>query len=151
MKCPRCGHSDTKVLESRLSQEGHSVRRRRNCLGCHYRFTTYEKEEELTFQVRRKDNRFEEFTRGKLIKSISTACRKRKIPIDTIESLVSSVEFKLREDGERVVSSSKIGDLVMERLRQTDHVAYVRFASIYKDFKDPEQFVRELEALSHPN
>lgn len=148
MKCPRCAHSDTKVLESRLSQEGYSVRRRRNCLGCHYRFTTYEKEEELTFQVRKKDGRFEEFTRGKIISAITTACRKRLIPIDQIESLVSSVEFKLREEGDRVVSSSRIGDLVMESLKQTDHVAYVRFASIYKDFKDPEEFMRELQTLN---
>ena len=150
MKCPRCAHGDTKVLESRLSQEGHSVRRRRNCQGCLYRFTTYEKEEELTFQVRKKDNRFEEFARSKLIKAITTACRKRQIPIDKIESIVGSVEFKLREEGERVVSSKRIGDLVMERLKQTDHVAYVRFASIYKDFKDPEEFMKELQALDHP-
>jgi transcriptional repressor NrdR len=117
-------------------------------MSCHYRFTTYEKEEELTFQVRKKDNRFEEFARSKLIKAITTACRKRNIPIEQIETLVASVEFKLREDGDRVIPSKKIGDLVMERLRQTDHVAYVRFASIYKDFKDPEEFMRELEALN---
>lgn len=147
MKCPRCAHSDTKVLESRLSHEGHSVRRRRTCLGCHYRFTTYEKEEELTFQVRKKDNRFEEFSRSKLVRAISTACRKRQIPLDQIEALVGSIEFKLREEGERIIASSKIGDLVMQKLRDTDHVAYVRFASIYKDFKDSEQFLKELQNL----
>ena len=147
MKCPRCGHTETKVLESRLSHEGYSVRRRRNCLGCHYRFTTYEKEEELAVQVRKKDNRFEEFSRGKLIKAISTACRKRQIPIDQIESMVASIENKIRERGERLVPSSQVGDLVMDHLRCTDHVAYVRFASIYKDFKDPEQFLKELETL----
>lgn len=152
MKCPRCGHNDTKVLESRLSHEGHSVRRRRNCLDCRYRFTTYEKEEELTFQVRKKDNRFEEFSRSKVIKAISTACRKRQIPLDQIEALVGAIEFKLREEGDRVVTSSKIGDLVMDKLRLMDHVAYVRFASIYKDFKDPEQFMRELKSLgNHPS
>lgn len=148
MKCPRCSHSDTKVLESRLSQEGQSVRRRRSCQSCHYRFTTYEKEEEITFQVRKKDNRFEEFARGKLIKAIATACRKRQIPIDQIEAIVASVEFRLREEGDKVVSSNKIGDLVMERLKETDHVAYVRFASIYKDFKDPREFIKELETLN---
>ena len=151
MKCPRCAHSDTKVLESRLSQEGHSVRRRRNCLGCQYRFTTYEKEEELTFQIRKKDNRFEEFSRSKLIKAISTACRKRQIPIEKIESLVTSIEFKLRQSGDRIIHSSKVGDIVMEKLREIDHVAYVRFASIYKDFKDPEELMRELRTLNQTN
>ncbi len=150
MKCPRCSYSDTKVRESRLSNEGHSVRRRRVCLECHYRFTTYEEEEVFSFQVRKKDNRFEEFSRSKLIKAIVTACRKRQIPIDRIEAVVSAIEFKLREDGDRVVASSRVGDLVMQKLREIDHVAYVRFASIYKDFKDPEEFLKELKALQQP-
>lgn len=147
MKCPRCQNDDTKVLESRLSHEGRSVRRRRSCLGCNHRFTTYEKEEELTFQVKKKDDRFEEFSRTKLIKAISTACRKRPIPIDQIETMVAAIELQLRSDGERVIPSQKIGDLVMEKLYETDHVAYVRFASIYKDFKDPNEFMRELQSL----
>ena len=147
MRCPKCDHSDTKVLESRLSHEARCVRRRRTCNSCNYRFTTYEKVEELTFQVRKKDNRFEEFSRSKLIRAISTACRKRPIPIDQIETLVAKLETQLRAEGERVVPSQKIGDLVMRILRETDHVAYVRFASIYKDFKDPEEFIKELEGL----
>lgn len=151
MKCPRCEHNDTKVLESRVSHEGYSVRRRRSCQACQYRFTTYEKEEELTFQIRKKDNRFEEFSRSKLIKAISTACRKRQIRIDEIETLVTTIEFKLKESGDRIISSSKVGDIVMEKLRDTDHVAYVRFASIYKDFKDPEEFMRELRTLNPPH
>lgn len=147
MKCPRCDNRESRVLESRTSHEGHSVRRRRSCLRCSHRFTTYEKEEELTFQIRKKDNRFEDFSRAKLIRAISTACRKRPIPIDQIENIVISIEFRIRSEGERVVPSSKVGDMVMERLRETDHVAYVRFASIYKDFQDKEEFIMELQDL----
>ena len=147
MKCPKCESDDTRVLESRVSHEGRSVRRRRLCSGCAHRFTTFEKEEELTFQVKKKDNRFEEFSRVKLTRSIATACAKRKIPIDQIETLVAGIESDLRTHGERIVLSHHIGDMVMERLKSTDHVAYVRFASIYKDFKDPEEFIEELKEL----
>ena len=149
MKCPKCDSEDTRVLESRVSHEGRSVRRRRLCTSCNHRFTTFEKEEELTFQIKKKDNRFEEFSREKITKSISTACLKRQIPIDQIETLIAGIETQLRSDGERVVQSKKIGDLVMEKLKHTDHVAYVRFASIYKDFKDPEEFVAELKKLKN--
>jgi transcriptional repressor NrdR len=145
--CPRCGNSDTKVLESRLSHEGHSIRRRRSCQNCYHRFTTYEKEEELSLQIRKKDNRFEEFNREKLTKAIATACRKRPIPIEQIETMVADIEMRLRAEGEQVVPSKAIGDLVMEALSKADHVAYVRFASIYKDFKDPAEFAKELESL----
>jgi len=147
VKCPKCGWEDTKVLESRLSHEGRSVRRRRSCLKCNHRFTTYEKEEELAIQVRKKDNRFEEFSRNKLITAISTACRKRPISIDQIESMVDTIEDRIRAEGEQIVASQTIGDMVMKVLRETDQVAYVRFASIYKDFKDPEEFVKELQGL----
>lgn len=147
MKCPKCDYLDTKVLESRVSVDGRSIRRRRACLKCPHRFTTYEKEEELILQVKKKDGSFDEFSREKIIRAISMACRKRQISMDQIEAIVSAIETQLRSEGERVISSNKIGDLVMKKLRQTDHVAYVRFASIYKDFKDPEEFVRELRGL----
>ena len=149
MKCPRCDYLDTKVLESRVSVDGRSIRRRRACLKCHHRFTTYEKEEELILQVKKKDGSFDEFNREKLIRAISMACRKRSISMDHIEAMVTAIEIQLRAEGDRVINSSKIGDLVMKKLRQTDHVAYVRFASIYKDFKDPEEFVRELRGLKN--
>lgn len=147
MKCPKCAYDETKVLESRLSHEGQAIRRRRSCLSCNYRFTTYEKEEEVTFQIRKKDNRFEEFDRAKLIRAISTACRKRQVPIEKIETVVANIEAELRADGDRVICSQVVGDLVMEKLREIDQVAYVRFASIYKDFKDTDQFLTELHSL----
>lgn len=149
MKCPRCDYMDTKVLESRTGVDGRSIRRRRACLKCHHRFTTYEKEEELMLQVRKKDGSFDEFSREKIVRAITMACRKRQISLDQIESMVNAIEVQLRSEGERVIPSSLIGDLVMKKLRQTDHVAYVRFASIYKDFKDPEEFVRELKGLKN--
>jgi transcriptional repressor NrdR len=147
VKCAKCGEGDTKVLESRLSQDGYSVRRRRVCHSCHHRFTTYEKEEELTFQVKKRDGSFDVFEREKLISALSMACRKRQISMDQIELMVSGIEAELRSSGSRIIPSQKIGDLVMTKLRSTDHVAYVRFASIYKDFKDPEEFVRALSEL----
>ena len=123
------------------------MRRRRACLSCNYRFTTYEKEEEVIVQVRKKDGRFEEFSREKLIRAITTACRKLPILIDRIDALVLSIEHQVKADGERVIDSKTIGDIVMERLRSLDHVAYVRFASIYKEFTTPDEFVDELKSL----
>lgn len=147
MKCSKCLTGETKVLESRIGHEGKSVRRRRACQNCEHRFTTYEKEEELDIQVLKKDGQFEAFSREKVFASISTACRKRAVPIETIEILVAQIEAKIRVDGERQVSSQKIGDTIMVELRKIDKVAYVRFASIYKDFKDPVEFMKELETL----
>lgn len=147
MKCPRCAFLDTKVLESRLIDDGQAMRRRRACLSCQYRFTTYEKEEDAILQVQKKDGRFEDFSREKLIRAIQTASRKRNIPISEIESLVTSIEMHLGSEGERVVSSKLIGDRVMEGLRSLDHVAYVRFASIYKEFKSADEFMAELQTL----
>ena len=147
MKCPKCADNETKVLESRLCHEGLSVRRRRQCLACNYRFTTYEKEEVLNFQIRKKDNRYEDFSAEKLVKAISMACTKRLIPIERIETIVADIEAKLKAEGDRTVTSQHIGDIVMGRLQEIDHVAYVRFASIYKDFKDPEEFISELNML----
>lgn len=149
MKCARCGEGDTKVLESRLSQDGFSVRRRRACNKCQHRFTTYEKEEELTLQVKKRDGRFDIFDREKIISALSMACRKRQISMDQIEQIVCGIEAELRSSSSRIIPSQKIGDLVMTKLRATDHVAYVRFASIYRDFKDPEEFVRALKELKN--
>lgn len=147
MKCAKCGFEDTKVLESRLSLEGHGVRRRRCCLSCNYRFTTYEKEEELSFLVKKKDGRFEPFSHDKAMRAIQTACQKRPVAINDLENLLAGIVRQLHEDGERVVDSQKIGDLIMLGLRELDQVAYVRFASVYKSFKDPDEFITELEAL----
>lgn len=147
MRCPKCDQGETKVLESRISNEGRSIRRRRACTICHYRFTTYEKQEERTLQVKKRDGNFDVFNREKIISALSMACRKRNISIDQIEAIVSGIEAHLLGYGERTVTSQKIGDLVMTKLRQTDQVAYVRFASIYKDFKDPQEFLTELKDL----
>ena len=147
MICPTCGFDDTKVIESRMSHEGRSVRRRRSCTKCNYRFTTYEKEEELQLQVMKKDGRFEPYSRDKILRSVQIACQKRPITIERIDAIVDGIEKTLQDDGQRTISSNKVGDLIMNQLRMTDHVAYVRFASVYKDFKDPEQFMRELRAL----
>jgi len=147
VKCPICSFEDTKVLESRLSHEGRAIRRRRSCLKCGHRFTTYEKLEDLVLQVKKKDERFEPYQRDKVLRSIQTACQKRPINIDEIESILAEIERKLQEDGERTISSHRIGDLIMEHLRRLDHVAYVRFASVYKDFKDADEFVAELTNL----
>lgn len=148
MRCPQCGYDQTKVLESRLSLEGRTVRRRRSCLKCNYRFTTYEKEEELTFQVRKKDGTFEAYSRDKALAGIQVACQKRPISPNQIETILNSVERKIQDAGERVIPSERIGDLIMSELKSIDHVAYVRFASVYKDFKDPEEFVSALQSLS---
>ena len=147
MFCPKCTFEDTKVLESRLSNEGRAVRRRRSCIKCNYRFTTYEKEEDISLQVQKRDGHFEAFNRNKLVQAIQAACIKRPISLGDIESVVAKIERQLQDSGERTLTSRQIGDLAMEHLKSLDHVAYVRFASIYKDFKDPEEFRTELESL----
>lgn len=147
MKCPQCGFDDTKVLESRLSHEGRSVRRRRSCIQCNYRFTTYEKEEDFVFQVVKKDGRIESYQRLKTTRSLEVACSKRPISMVEIEEMLDKIERSIQESGERIVSSQKLGDLIMERLHERDKVAYVRFASVYKDFKDPDEFMAELKGL----
>lgn len=150
MRCPECGHEDTRVLESRLSHEGRSVRRRRNCPDCGYRFTTYEREEEFFFQIRKRDGRVEPYIRDKAMRSLQVASQKRPITIDQLEGLLAKIERKIQDDGDRVVSSEKLGALILERLNELDKVAYVRFASVYKDFKDTDEFMRELVAIDRP-
>ncbi len=147
MRCPICQHEDTKVLESRISNEGKAMRRRRSCLACNYRFTTYEKEEELNIQVKKKDGRYESFSRDKLFRSIQIACQKRPVPIDAIDRIINRIEIKIQESGERIIPSEVLGDLTMHLLKDTDHIAYVRFASVYKNFKDVGEFVNETNSL----
>jgi transcriptional repressor NrdR len=148
LKCPQCDHDDTRVLESRLSHEGRSVRRRRSCPMCNYRFTTYEREEDFLFQIQKRDGRIESYLRDKALKSVQVACQKRPVSLDELETMLSKIERKLQEDGERVVSSQRLGSLILDRLKELDKVAYVRFASVYKDFQDTEQFLRELQSVS---
>ncbi len=150
MRCPGCGHEDTRVLESRLSYEGRAVRRRRSCPECNYRFTTYEQEEAFVFQIKKRDGRVESYHREKALRSIQVACQKRPVTIDQIESLLGRIERNIQDAGERVVASEKLGGMVLEALTVLDKVAYVRFASVYKDFKDTEQFMRELNAIQAP-
>jgi len=147
LRCPQCGHDDTKVLESRLSLEGRSVRRRRSCIQCNFRFTTYEKEEEFVFQIQKKGGRLEPYSRGKLMRSIQLACQKRPPTLDDIETLLARIERKIQEGGERTVTSQALGTLVLEHLHELDKVAYVRFASVYKEFKHPREFIDELKSL----
>jgi len=147
MRCPYCGHSDTRVLDSRPTEEGMAVRRRRECTACGERFTTYEKLETTPFLVVKKDGRRESFEREKVVRGILVACEKRPVSLADIEELVNEVEKELRSRYEREVQSKEIGELVMERLRDLDDVAYVRFASVYRQFKDLETFRRELDRL----
>ncbi len=147
MHCPACTHVDTKVLESRLSHEGRTVRRRRRCQKCNHRFTTYEREEVVTIQVEKSDGSFEPFSQEKALKGIQIACQKRPVTMDQMEGIVSHIERSVHQSGERSIFSTRIGELIMIELRGIDQVAYVRFASVYKDFKDSESFAKELESL----
>jgi transcriptional repressor NrdR len=130
-----------------LSDGGRSVRRRRSCIECNHRFTTYEKEEVFVFSIVKKDGRIEPYTRDKVFRSIQTACQKRPVTYDQIDALIARLEKSIQETGERTVPSQKLGDLIMESLHDLDKVAYVRFASVYKDFKDPSEFMNEIRGL----
>ncbi len=147
MKCPYCGHIQDKVVDSRSCQEGNSIRRRRECLKCEKRFTTYERIENLSLMVVKKDGRRESFDRQKLLVGIMKACEKRKIGVDQVESLVDDIERTLQRKHDKEVLSSEIGELVMEKLGKLDQVAYVRFASVYREFKDVNQFMKELKQI----
>jgi len=151
MRCPYCGHDDTRVLDSRPTEEGAAVRRRRECTQCGERFTTYEKVETTPFVVVKRDGRREAFDREKIIRGVLVACEKRPVSLDQIEELVSGVEKELRSRYERELGSNEIGELVMERLRDLDDVAYVRFASVYRQFKDLHTFRQELDRLLDSN
>jgi transcriptional repressor NrdR len=148
MRCPYCGHLEDRVVDSREAQEGQATRRRRECLGCGRRFTTYERVEDVLPQVVKKDGRREAFDRRKIVEGLQRACQKRPVSREQIDDLVSSVERRVQEAGEREVRSEVIGEAVMERLRELDPVAYVRFASVYRAFADVGEFMNELEGLA---
>jgi len=147
MRCPFCKKDDDRVIDSRSVNAGATVRRRRECRACRKRFTTYEKVEEITLYVIKKDGRREVFDREKIKRGLLTACKKRPVPLQTIEDIVNRIEIELYEDDAGEVKSTKIGDLVMRELRAVDHVAYVRFASVYRDFKDISEFMREVRPM----
>ncbi len=147
MKCPFCAHLQDKVVDSREAREGDVVRRRRECLDCGRRFTTYERIDEIPYVVIKKDNRRERFDRGKVLAGLLRACEKRPVPMQKLEALVDEVEAFVADSPNRERRSSEAGELIMTRLRQLDKVAYVRFASVYLDFKDVKEFMEELRHL----
>ena len=149
MRCPYCDHPDDKVVDSRSCREDMAIRRRRECLGCNKRFTTYEYIEHVPLTVIKTGGRREPFDRGKLLEKIHLACYKTTISINQIEELVDQVESELSTLTTKEVSSKKIGQLIMAQLRHLNEVAYVRFASVYRQFKDKSDFVRELDQLTH--
>ena len=147
MKCPFCSFEESKVIDSRPTDEGQRIRRRRECLSCGKRFTTYEIIESLPIIVIKKDKSRETFTRDKLMTGLLRACEKRPVSIDTLDNMIDEIETTLQNSLDREVSSEKIGQLVMEKLKKIDEVAYVRFASVYRQFKDINTFMRELNKL----
>jgi len=147
MKCPFCENNDTKVIDSRPTEEGHAIRRRRECESCCKRFTTYEKAEEMLLMVIKKDGRREAFDRGKVLGGIVKACEKRSVPMADMEKVVDEIERGLNNTMEKEIESTFIGELIMEQLRRIDEVAYVRFASVYRQFTDVNTFVAEIEKL----
>ncbi len=148
MRCPYCAHLEDRVVDSREAQEGQATRRRRECLGCGRRFTTYERIEEVLPQVVKKDGRREPFDRMKIVEGVAIACQKRPVSAEQIQALVGSVERHLQELGEKEIRTAVIGEAVMRRLRELDEVAYVRFASVYRAFRDVGEFMTELAGLA---
>jgi transcriptional repressor NrdR len=147
MKCPFCHDPENKVIDSRESHEGAVIRRRRECLECKRRFTTYERVEELNPLIIKKDGRREAFDRDKLLSGLTKACEKRPVSVEQLDELVTHIERRLQETGEKEVASSVIGEEVMRRLPELDEVAYVRFASVYRSFRDIAEFMTELKDL----
>lgn len=147
MKCPYCGSLDSKVVDSRHSEDGLSIRRRRECLNCQKRFTTYENVESLPIIVVKKDNSRQSFDRNKILNGMVRACEKRPVPLADLEAAATEIEQILQNSLEREVPTERIGELVMERLKPLDEVAYVRFASVYRQFKDINSFMRELNKI----
>lgn len=147
MKCPNCGCTESKVLDSRSTEEGLAIRRRRECLECQKRFTTYERVEEIPLMVVKKDGSRQVFDRGKILNGIVRACEKRPVSLSQMESTVSEIENALTNSGQNEISSDVIGNVVMEKLKSLDEVAYVRFASVYRQFKDVNTFMDELKNL----
>ena len=147
MKCPYCGYEESKVIDSRPTDEGQRIRRRRECLKCKRRFTTYEKIEGVPIMVIKKDKGREPFDREKLLRGIVKACEKRPVSVEIMENMVSTIENIIQNSLDREITSVRIGDLVMEQLKGIDEVAYVRFASVYRQFKDINTFMQELRKL----
>ncbi len=147
MKCPFCGHLEDKVVDSRESKEGDSIRRRRECLGCQRRFTSYERIDEIPYMAVKKDGRREKFDRQKVLAGLLKACEKRPVSMGKLENIVNEVESFVAESPDRERSTAELGKLLMDRLKNLDKVAYVRFASVYLDFKDIREFMDELKGL----
>ena len=147
MTCPLCGHRQDRVIDSRESQAGDVIRRRRECLKCERRFTTYERSDEIPYMVIKRDGRREKFDRQKVLEGLLKACEKRPVAMAKLAELVDEVESKLADSAEREVSTTAIGEFLMKRLRTLDKIAYVRFASVYLDFKDVQEFMSELKDL----
>ncbi len=147
LKCPYCGFEESKVIDSRPAEDGEKIRRRRECLKCQKRFTTYETIETLPIVVVKKDKSREVFDRSKLIGGMLRACEKRPVPLETIENAVNDIESVLQNEADREVTSIRIGELAMDKLKQIDEVAYVRFASVYRQFRDINSFMEELAKL----
>jgi transcriptional repressor NrdR len=147
MRCPTCQHNGTKVLDSRPVHSGRSIRRRRECESCSYRFTTFETVEQTPLIIVKKGGEREEFSREKILRGLIKACEKRPVPLETLENIVDNIEKELRNSGASEISSTSVGERVMEHLSRTDEVAYVRFASVYRQFKDINVFIQELKEL----
>jgi transcriptional repressor NrdR len=147
MNCPFCGHKEDKVIDSRESKEGDVVRRRRQCLGCERRFTTYERSDEIPYMVVKKDGRREKFDRQKVLNGLLKACEKRPVAMAKLAEVVDAVEGRLADNSDREISTTEIGEMLMEHLKNLDKIAYVRFASVYRDFQDVEAFLNELKNL----
>ena len=147
MRCPFCQNMDDRVIDSRLSKDGDMIRRRRECSHCQRRFTTYERVEETLPMVIKKDGRREPFDRGKILAGLQKACEKRPVSITVLEKMIDRIEQRLQETGEREVQSREIGEQIMQELQNLDEVAYVRFASVYRSFKDVNEFMNEVKEL----
>ena len=150
MKCPYCDNPDTKVIDSRPTEEGHAIRRRRGCDKCNRRFTTYEKVEETILMVVKKDGRREAFDRSKMINGMIKACEKRPVSMAQMEDIVNDIEKTISNSMQKEVESYDIGEMIMNRLKEVDEVAYVRFASVYRQFTDVNTFIKEIEKLIEP-
>jgi len=147
MNCPFCGHLEDKVVDSRESREGDAIRRRRQCLACERRFTTYERIDEVPYMVIKKDGRREKFDRQKVLTGLLKACEKRPVSMGKLAELVNRIEAKVTDSPDREISTTEIGEFLMESLRELDKIAYVRFASVYRDFQDEQAFFEELKNL----
>jgi transcriptional repressor NrdR len=147
MMCPFCGHKEDRVIDSRESKEGDAIRRRRQCLSCERRFTTYERTDEIPYMVVKKDGRREKFDRQKVLNGLLKACEKRPVAMGKLAHIVDEVEAKIADMPDRELSTTEVGEMLMERLQALDKIAYVRFASVYRDFQDVEAFLSELNSL----